>query len=266
LASVHLDTALFALVGVMISMAAADAALDKESIWQALHQLDHEPVRPAPRPEAGRRTFAIGCHCCDQLNLARPGWGCTRCGTTLHGRKPDSINRSLSLLIAAAMLYIPANVFPVMVITSLGSTQPYTIFAGIVELVNAGLWPLALLVFFASITIPLMKLVLLAYMLWQTQRRKRLHLLGKTRVYRFVEFIGRWSMIDVFMISILVALVRFGQLTTIQASLGAPCFAAVVVITMFAVHFFDPRLMWDRRPTAPGSVRSAAPNSQLGSA
>jgi paraquat-inducible protein A len=282
LATVHLDTALFALVGVMISLSAADAALDKESVWQALHKLDHKPARPAvaqPEPQSepqsqtqsekpaekpGRRRFLIGCHCCDLVNLARPGWGCTRCATTLHGRKPGSINRSLCLLIAAAMLYIPANVYPVMVITSLGSTQPFTIFAGIMELLNAGLWPLALLVFFASITIPLMKLALLAYMLWQTQRRKRLHLLGKTRIYRFVEFIGRWSMIDVFMISILVALVRFGQLTTIQASIGAPCFAAVVVI-MFAVQFFDPRLMWDRRSAAPGG-RTADLNTQLGSA
>jgi paraquat-inducible protein A len=270
LATVHLDTALFALVSVMLSMSAADAALDKESVWQALDKIDHRPAAPAPgatRSEnPARQPFMIGCHCCDLVNLARPGRGCTRCGTKLHVRKPGSIDRSLCLLIAAAMLYIPANVFPVMVITSLGSTAPYTIFAGIMELIHAGLWPLALLVFFASITIPLMKLVLLAYMLWQTQRRKRQHLLAKTRIYRIVEFVGRWSMIDVFMISILVALVRFGQLTTIQASIGAPCFAAVVVITMFAVHFFDPRLMWDQRAAAPSGVRTAALKSQLGSA
>ena len=270
LATVHLDTALFALIGMMISMAAADAALDKESIWQALDKADHQPAVAAPGPTRSenpvRPPFLIGCHCCDLVNLARPGWGCTRCGTTLHVRKPGSINRSLCLLIAAAMLYIPANVYPVMVITTLGSSEPFTIFAGIMELIHAGLWPLALLVFFASITIPLMKLILLAYMLWQTQRRKREHLLGKTRIYRFVEFIGRWSMIDVFMISILVALVRFGELTTIQASLGAPCFAAVVVITMFAVHFFDPRLMWDRRAAAPNPARTEQLKSQLGSA
>ncbi len=266
MASVHLDTALFALVGVMVSMSAADAALDKESVWQALDELDHRPEAAAPQPaNSGPRTLLIGCHCCDLVNAARPGWGCTRCGSALHMRKPGSINRSLCLLIAAAMLYIPANVYPVMVITSLGSTAPFTIFAGIMELINAGLWPLALLVFFASITIPLMKLILLAYMIWQTQTRKRQHLLAKTRIYRIVEFVGRWSMIDVFMISILVALVRFGQLTTIQAAIGAPCFAAVVVITMFAVHFFDPRLMWDRQPAAPNIARAQL-DSELGSA
>jgi paraquat-inducible protein A len=134
-----------------------------------------------------------------------------------------------------------------MVVTTLGSAEPFTIMGGIIELIDAHLWPLALLVFFASITIPLMKLLLLAYMLWQTKTRRFEHLLGRARIYRLVKFVGRWSMIDVFMISILVALVRFGQFTNILAAPGAPCFAAVVVLTMFAVDCFDPRLMWDRQ-------------------
>ena len=252
MASVHLDTALFALVGVMISMAAADAALDMESVWQALEKAEHKTPKPKlavapPSSSSPRQPFLIGCHCCDLVNLARPGADCTRCGTPLHKRKAGSTGRSASLLIAAAVLYIPANVYPVMLITTLGKPEPFTIMAGILELVHAGLWPLALLVFFASITIPLMKLLMLAYMLWQTQSRKPKHFLAKARIYRIVKFVGRWSMIDVFMISILVALVRFGQLTNIEASTGAPCFAAVVVLTMFAVDFFDPRLMWDRK-------------------
>jgi paraquat-inducible protein A len=249
MASVHLDTALYALVGVMISMAAADAALDMESVWQALDKADNSPPKPArilsPK-SAARPPRLIGCHCCDMVNLSMPGADCTRCGSTLHVRKAGSVGRSAALLIAAGVLYIPANVYPVMLVTTLGSVEPFTILAGIVELIDAGLWPLALLVFFASITIPLMKLVLLAYMLWQTQMRKFEHLLGRARIYRLVKFVGRWSMIDVFMISILVALVRFGQFTNIQAGPGAPCFAAVVVLTMFAVDCFDPRMMWDR--------------------
>ncbi len=252
MASVHLDTALFSLVGVMIAMAAADAALDMESVWQALDKAEKTPARRAlaPPPAAARPPHFIGCHCCDLVNLARPGMFCTRCGTTLHSRKAGSIGRSTALLIAAAVLYIPANVFPVMLITTFGSAEPYTIMGGIVELIDAGLWPLALLVFFASITIPLMKLLMLAYMLWETHAQKFKHLLGRTRAYRVIKFVGRWSMIDVFMISILVALVRFGQLTNIHAAPGAPCFAAVVVLTMFAVDCFDPRLMWDRPDTA----------------
>jgi paraquat-inducible protein A len=259
MASVHLDTALFALVGVMLSMAAADAALDMETVWQALDNAGQKsrgpaPLQPANTEPSSRQPSRIGCHCCGLLNAARPGATCSRCGTTLHARKPDSVNRGVCLLIAAALLYIPANVYPVMVITTLGSAEPYTIMAGIVELIHAGLWPLAVLVFFASVTIPLMKLLLLAFMLWQTRRRQPDHLLAKARIYRIVKFIGRWSMIDVFMISILVALVRFGQLTNVQAGPGAPCFAAVVVLTMFAVDFFDPRLMWDRKPARANKI------------
>ena len=123
--------------------------------------------------------------------------------------------------------------------------RPYTIMGGIRDLLAAGLWPLAALVFFASITIPLLKLVTLGYMLVQTQTGSTKHLIGRTRAFRVIEFIGRWSMIDVFVLSILVALVRFGQFANFVAQIGAPCFAAVVVLTMFAVEAFDPRLMWD---------------------
>lgn len=243
MASVHLDTALFALVGVMISMAAADAAVDMETVWQALDEMEKSPP---PRQPVSAKAMLIGCHRCDLVNLAGHGQRCTRCHARLSVRKAGSIGHSTAFLIAAAVLYIPANVFPVMSITELGSATTYTIMGGIVELIDANLWPLALLVFFASITIPLMKLLILAYMLWQTQAGKTEHLLGRTRAFRVIKFIGRWSMIDVFMISILVALVRFGQFTSIRAEAGAPCFAAVVVLTMFAVDGFDPRLMWDK--------------------
>ncbi len=252
MASVHLDTALFALIGVMVASAAADAALDPESVWQALDTADTNAAKRAvPRARAGKPRL-IGCHRCDFVNFACTGDDCTRCGATLHRRKAGSVGASTAFLIAAAILYIPANVYPVMTITTLGSVVPYTIMGGIVELIDANLWPLALLVFFASITIPLLKLVTLAYMLWQTKRNKAGQLLGRARAYRVIKFVGRWSMIDVFMISILVALVRFGQFTNIQAQIGAVCFAAVVVLTMFAVDLFDPRLMWDKRKTAPG--------------
>jgi len=251
MAAVHLDTALFALVGVMISMAASDSALDMETVWIALDDADkaaHPSVRTLEPQRSNRAARVIGCHRCDLVNFATPGEQCSRCHTPLHSRKANSISHSYAFLIAAAVFYIPANVFPVMSITTLGVAQPYTIFAGIVELVQANLWPLALLVFLASITIPLAKLLTLAYLLVQTQTGRFSHLLGNTKAYRIIKFVGRWSMIDVFMISILVALVRFGQFADIQAEPGAPCFAAVVVLTMFAVDCFDPRLMWDKQP------------------
>lgn len=250
MASVHLDTALFALIGVMFAMAAADAALDPESVWQALDAAGKSTAKSAARPARAGKQHLIGCHCCDFVNLAVQGDDCVRCSATLHRRKAGSVSTSTAFLLAAAVLYIPANIFPVMTITTLGSVVPYTIMGGIVELIDANLWPLALLVFFASITIPLLKLVTLAYMLWQTKRNKAGQLLGRARAYRIIKFVGRWSMIDVFMISILVALVRFGQFTNIQAQIGAVCFAAVVVLTMFAVDLFDPRLMWDNKKTA----------------
>lgn len=257
MAAVHLDTALFALVGVMISMAAADSALDMETVWTALDDADTASLATDPSARAGapKRSNAasariIGCHRCDLVNFADPGDRCTRCHAPLHARKANSIAHSVAFLIAAAVFYIPANVYPVMSITTLGVAEPFTIYAGIVELVQANLWPLALLVFLASITIPLAKLVTLAYLLLQTGTGRFSHLLGNTKAYRIIKFVGRWSMIDVFMISILVALVRFGQFADVQAEPGAPCFAAVVVLTMFAVDFFDPRVMWDKRPPA----------------
>jgi paraquat-inducible protein A len=265
MASVHLDTALFALIGVMISTAAADAALDTETVWTALDDADkasnpshpsahsREPDRISTPPNSVAARI-IGCHRCDLVNFAAPGAQCARCHATLHLRKANSLGHSLAFLIAAAVFYIPANVFPVMSITTLGVAEPFTIMAGIVELAQANLWPLAALVFLASITIPLAKLVTLAYLLLQTGTGRFAHLLSNTKsntkAYRVIKFIGRWSMIDVFMISILVALVRFGQFANVQAEPGAPCFAAVVVLTMFAVDLFDPRLMWDKRPRA----------------
>jgi paraquat-inducible protein A len=245
IAEVHLDTAVYALAGLMISMAAADAALDDEAVWRALDEAEQDDSSPAtPAPPSAKATH-IGCHGCGLVNLGLPGERCARCRTTLRRRKANSINRSWAFVIAAIALYIPANIYPVFEYTQLAKTQPFTIMSGIVELLGYGLWPLALLVFLASITIPLMKLLTLSYMLINTQRQSDEHLQTRTIAFRIIDFIGRWSMIDVFMISILVALVRFGQFANIQADTGAPCFAAVVVLTMFAVEAFDPRLMWD---------------------
>ena len=249
MASVHLDTALYSLIGLMVSMAAADAALDTEAVWRALDRAETktgaEP--PARAPSAGPVSEAavIGCHSCGLVNVAEPGTRCQRCRAVLRSRKPNSIARSWAFVLASVFLYIPANIYPVMWITQLAKTRSFTIMGGIVELVDYGLWPLAALVFFASITIPLLKLVTIAYMLVKTQAGSADHLIGRTRAFRMIDFIGRWSMIDVFMISILVALVRFGQFANVRADVGAACFAGVVVLTMFAVEAFDPRLMWD---------------------
>ncbi len=244
IATVHLDTALYALIGLMLSVAAANSFLDTEAVWRALdtHVAERKPCGSSSSAAAR----LIGCHSCGLVNLAEPGDICRRCDGILDDRKPASLARTWAYIIAAAIFYIPANLFPVMTISSLVRTQQFTIMGGIFELFQHHLWPLGILVFFASILIPILKLLTLGYMLIHTHLQSEEHLLGRTIAFRFVDFIGRWSMIDVFMISILVALVRFGKFYNVHAEFGATCFAAVVVLTMFAAISFDPRLMWDR--------------------
>jgi len=170
---------------------------------------------------------------------------CERCGAALHERKPNSIQRTWALLIAAAVLYIPANVLPVMVTGSFLGTQEDTIMSGVVYLWISGSWPLALLVFFASITVPLLKLIAIALLLISTQLRMRWAIEQRAKLYRIVEFVGRWSMLDIFVVAILAGLVQIQSLATVEAGAGAVAFGSVVVLTMIAAMSFDPRLMWD---------------------
>ena len=163
----------------------------------------------------------------------------------MHRRKPNSIDRTWALLITAALLYIPANVYPVMTFSSLGHGEPSTIIGGVKELIAANMWPLALIVFVASILVPMLKMVFLGYLLISVRRRSRWRLKDRTLIYRIVEAVGRWSMVDVFVVSILVALVQLGSIASITPNVGIVAFASVVVLTMIAALVFDPRLMWD---------------------
>lgn len=244
-AEVHLDTALYALIGCMLCMAAADGSVDIEQIWRTLDSRACEGIVKKPVPE---HAVLMGCHGCGYLNDVVPTEDeqhCARCGAVLHERKPNSASRTWAFLLAALAMYLPANIYPFMFLTTLAHTTGYTVIGGIIELAQSGLWPLALLVFFASITIPLTKIVLLAYMLITAQFGIKSHLHFRSKAYSFIDFIGRWSMIDVFMVSILIALMRFGAFASVHAAMGAVCFAGVVVLTIFAVEAFDPRLMWD---------------------
>ena len=153
-------------------------------------------------------------------------------------------------MIAAALLYIPANLLPVMTVISFGQGHPDTILSGVKALIAAGMWPVALLVFFASIMVPVLKLVGLTFLMISVQRRSAWRPRDRTLLYRIIEGVGRWSMVDIFMISILVALVNLGTIATIEPGVGAIAFAAVVIITMIAAMAFDPRLIWDRQETA----------------
>ena len=239
IATVNTGVALYAVAALMITMVTADYLLEPDGVWEAME----ERGLVAP-PQAGRGR-PIGCHECGRVNIASEGDRCTRCATRLHERLPNSASNTWALLAAAVVLYIPANLFPVMTVTRLGHGVPSTILGGAQELLDAGMWPLALLVFVASITVPLFKLVSLAIMLIAAHRGSSWRLQDRTRIYRMVDFIGRWSMIDVFMLATLVSLVQAGVIADIHPGVGAICFGSVVVLTMIATACFDPRLMWD---------------------
>jgi len=190
------------------------------------------------------------CHACGLLSRVPQAHGesvrCPRCQEALHARKPKSLERTWALVIAAAICYVPANAFPVMTVTSLGKAQSDTILSGVIYLLHHGMWPLALVVFVASVFVPLMKLAILVFLMVSLHRRSRWRPLERTRLYRITEAIGRWSMVDIYVVTILVALVKLGNLATIEARPGAVFFGAVVVLTMLAAESFDPRLIWDR--------------------
>ncbi len=190
----------------------------------------------------------LTCTECHELNRQDPETDeqtCTRCGAQVHARRPDSLMRTWALLLTSGILYIPANLLPIMTINSLGQGSPSTIMAGVIELMQHGMIPIAAVVFIASILVPTFKLVGIALLLYSVQRHQPLSARQRIIMYRFIEFIGRWSMLDIFVIAILVAVVNFGRIASVEANLGAVAFASVVVLTMLAAVTFDPRLIWD---------------------
>lgn len=196
------------------------------------------------------RAGLFNCHCCGLLVRCPPLDGhtrvwCPRCGARLHLRKPNSLGHTWALVIAALIFYIPANLLPVTITTYLGSTMADTIMSGVVFFMQTGSWGIALIIFTASIVVPLAKLITLSGLMLSVQRRSRWQPRERARLYRITELVGRWSMLDVFVVTVLVALVRLGYLTTIEAGPGVIYFAAVVVLTMIAAMTFDPRLIWD---------------------
>lgn len=200
----------------------------------------------------GNRTAAhyglLPCHACSLLcaPASQPGANCCpRCGSRLHSRKPNSIARTWAFLLAAYVLYIPANLLPIMETRSLFSDQDDTIMSGVVFLWLAGSWPLALLVFMASIVIPMLKLIALTALTISVQRKSVWHPLQRATIFRIVEFVGRWSMLDIYVVTLLVALVQLKAFASVQAGPGAIAFGAVVVLTLFSANSFDPRLIWD---------------------
>ncbi|NML30544.1 paraquat-inducible protein A [Paraburkholderia antibiotica] len=253
IAKVVPGTALWSFIALMLLLAAAAATFDPHEVWARITAAHGARVFRLP-PIRWRRhaltASAYGLVLCEECGLLlRPASGgkpvCPRCKAPLHRRKPASLSRTWAYLLAAMVLYVPANVLPVMDTSSLFGTQKDTIMSGVVYLWVSGSWPLAVLVFIASIVVPMLKIVGLAYLAGSTQLRSRWLPGQRTRIYRVIELIGRWSMLDIYVITMLVALVQFQALATIKAGPAAIAFGAVVVLTLLAAMAFDPRLMWD---------------------
>ncbi|HEV7136487.1 MAG TPA: paraquat-inducible protein A [Steroidobacteraceae bacterium] len=213
------------------------AALDRRAVWRVLSPECAAPAENEP---------AIACRFCD---LVRPavaeGSSCPRCGLQLTARKPDSMMRTAALVIAGFALFFPANLFPMSVDRQFGVLVPHRIVDGIMELFQAHLWPLGVLIFITSIAIPLLKLAGLSWLLMSVWHGSRHRLVLKTRLCRLIDEIGRWSCVDVFTIAVFLPIMQFHGMVSTNAANGAPAFLLVVVVTMLASHAFDPRLMWD---------------------
>ena len=188
----------------------------------------------------------LACHQCGKLwKGAQEGERCLHCNATLHMRKPDSLNRTWALLITACIMYIPANMLPVMITSTFFDKHQDTILSGIIFFWVSGDWGLAAIVFIASFLVPLLKLASLFILVISAQRQSFWRQLERAKLYRLVEVIGRWSMLDVFVVSLLVGLVQIQGFAQITAGVGIVAFGAVVVLTMLASLSFDPRLIWD---------------------
>ncbi len=242
-ADIELGYGFYAFIMLIVVVTAANVSLNPTSLWRRIGNITETDYDLNMSGSLG------GCHACGHvMPHAHPHWiggACPRCAAALHHRKPDSISRAWALLIAAAILYIPANIYPIMTVISFGQGAPDTIISGVIHLIEANQWPIAILVFFASIFVPMLKISVITYLLISIQMGSTWRPRQRTLAYRLTEVVGRWSMIDIFMISILVALVKLDAVATIEAGPGAVAFAAVVILTMLSAMCFDPRLIWD---------------------
>lgn len=205
----------------------------------------NQPLRVG---QSGLTQGLRSCQCCMAI-LPVDQQTCPRCFSKGYARKKHSLQWTMALLITSMMLYIPANLMPIMITQFLGTKITSTVMAGVVLLWSEGSYPIAMVIFIASIMVPSLKMLAIAWLCWDAKGEKRVDRERLHVVYEVVEFVGRWSMIDVFVIAVLSALVRMGQLMSIYPDIGALLFALVVILTMFAASTFDPRLIWDRSGT-----------------
>jgi paraquat-inducible protein A len=242
-ADVSIEPGGFCFIAAGVLTMLSRAALDQRTVWRA--------VAPEEAVAPGERT--LSCTTCDLVQpLDREGQACPRCGARLRARKPDAMVRTAALLAAAFILFFPANILPMNVSNQMGDQVTYTIFTGVSELFRNGLWPLGIVVFCTSILIPVGKIIAVGWCVLSAWRGSTKHLVAKTRIFRVVAELGRWSKTDPFTIVFFVPLINFGALASADAGWGATAFMLMTMLTMAAATTFDPRLMWDaassRRP------------------
>ncbi|MDY0162033.1 PqiA/YebS family transporter subunit [Desulfobotulus sp.] len=243
MAEIHLAYGFWAFCLQVFFLQFAFAAMPVRDIWENLSQ---PPLPPTPLPgKEARKAGLAPCHTCGRLHtLATPS--CTRCASPMHARKPQSLNRTLALTLTALILYIPANLYPIMIVENFGQSLSSTILGGVILLWQDKAFLIASVVFFASVFIPMAKLLALFYLIICVRFRTIACPRDQTALYRLTEFIGKWSMVDVFVVATLAAMVQMGRIATIEPGIAATAFAGMVVITLFAAETFDPRLLWDR--------------------
>tara|TARA_R100001143_G_scaffold2717_5_gene5695 strand:- start:45137 stop:46477 length:1341 start_codon:yes stop_codon:yes gene_type:complete len=251
MAQIILGVSFWAFCAFAILLLMTTRSIDADWMWFSLAGEPQAPKAIRTGETAASQGLA-GCSTCGLINeLDDSGHGhCRRCGEALHLRLPHSLQRTWALLAAAIVMYIPANVYPIMTTTLLGQSNPSTIIGGVIELSQKGSWPIAAVIFFASIVVPVGKILALIWLSIVVQKSSELMANTRTKLYRITEFIGRWSMVDLFVVAILVALIRAGNLMSITPGPAALAFGAVVILTMLAAMTFDPRLIWDSPQTA----------------
>lgn len=242
LADIHIRASFIAFCVYSLLLLRTLSLIDWTALWDAIAPAPG-PLHEAQPGASGHRQSLVACRACDTPFIAHRQPRCPRCGKRHRDFRIDRIQLTWALLVTAAMLYIPANVYPVLSTVTLGNAQPQTIAAGVLHLAKSGDWPIAAIIFVASIMVPISKIVALAW-LCIVARRPPGASLARTRAYRITEKIGRWSMIDVFVVAVLTTLVQAGALISIQPGPGAVAFAGVVILTMIAALTFDTRLLW----------------------
>lgn len=241
MAAIELGIAIWAIFGLMFVLSATLSNLDLQEIWETISPEARSNALPDPQAQ-----FTL-CHTCGLLDTlsGSDSKQCRRCGDHLHKRKPDSLQRTWALVIAAMICYFPANMTPIMISGYGGWYRADTIMEGVVYMLLHDSWILAAIIFVASVLVPLTKILILLYLLISVRLRSCWRPHDRTRLYRVTEIIGKWSMVDIYVVTIMAALVNLGNFGFVRAGTGAVFFGAVVVLTMIAAMTFDPRLIWD---------------------